>query len=92
MATLFIGLKKFIDDMTTLQVPTQIWASLFPFPQILVGGYLTVTRGIASPAGWFFASRIASFFIAGQECVLVCVRLLLHGRLTFLRFTLAIDR
>jgi len=106
MATLFVGLKRFIDDMGKTHRPIAVWASLFPFPQIFVGacvrvrraacvharparcaargaqrkpdaaaaaadgcatgGYLSATRGFSTPAGLVFASRITSFFIAGQ--------------------------
>ena len=71
MTTLLIGLQKFIGDMGSLHWPIQIWASLFPFPQLIVGSYLTVTRGVGSPASWILASRVASFVVAGQECVFV---------------------
>ncbi len=91
MATLFIGLKKFIDDMGTLHLPIHLWASLFPFPQILVGGYLTVTRGIASPAGWIFASRISSFFIAGQECVCACMHARIHTHTCKTEYSISIS-
>lgn len=32
--------------MKTLSDGVHIWASLYPFPQIILGGYLTATRGI----------------------------------------------
>ena len=60
------GLKQFIGDMGTTHRPIAIWASLFPFPQIFVGGFLAATRGVASPAALVFVTRVASFFIAGQ--------------------------
>mmetsp|Transcript_46827 Transcript_46827/g.117323 ORF Transcript_46827/g.117323 Transcript_46827/m.117323 type:complete len:167 (+) Transcript_46827:111-611(+) len=66
MATLFHGLNSFITDMKKTVMPIAIWASLFPFPQFLVGGYLTSTRGIGSPAAWMFAARAVSFVVAGQ--------------------------
>ena len=46
MAQLLTGVKMFVDDMKTLNDGIHLWASLYPFPQILLGGYLTVTRGI----------------------------------------------
>ena len=60
------GLKQFIGDMGTTHRPIAVWASLFPFPQIFVGGFLAATRGVASPAALVFVTRVASFFIAGQ--------------------------
>jgi hypothetical protein len=39
--------------MKTLSDGVHVWASFYPFPQIILGGYLTVTRGITvycSPA------------------------------------------
>ena len=61
-----VGLKQFIGDMGTTHRPIAVWASLFPFPQIFVGGFLAATRGVASPAALVFVTRVASFFIAGQ--------------------------
>ena len=66
MAALFVGLTKFIGDMQKLPASTTLWAALFPFPQLLVGGYLAATRGVASPAAWIFGARAISFLIAGQ--------------------------
>lgn len=60
------GLFKFIGDMGTTPREVKIWASLFPFPQLFVGGYLSVTRGFDSPAGWYFFARAISFLVAGQ--------------------------
>ena len=44
MATLFVGLKRFIDDMGKTHRPIAVWASLFPFPQIFVGACVRVRR------------------------------------------------
>mmetsp|Transcript_315 Transcript_315/g.444 ORF Transcript_315/g.444 Transcript_315/m.444 type:complete len:172 (+) Transcript_315:85-600(+) len=66
MATLATGLVGFINDMGTLPLGVKLWASAFPFPQLIVAGYMTLTRGLNSPAGWVFASRVASFVVAGQ--------------------------
>lgn len=63
------GLIKFIDDMGTTPREIKIWASLFPFPQLIVGGYLSVTRGFDSPAGWYFVGRAVSFVVAGQVSI-----------------------
>mmetsp|Transcript_25019 Transcript_25019/g.83863 ORF Transcript_25019/g.83863 Transcript_25019/m.83863 type:complete len:226 (+) Transcript_25019:915-1592(+) len=64
--SLFRGLKLFIADMQTIRLPIQVWASLFPFPQLLYGGYLAATRGALSPAGLLFGARAVSFLVAGQ--------------------------
>mmetsp|Transcript_4035 Transcript_4035/g.4951 ORF Transcript_4035/g.4951 Transcript_4035/m.4951 type:complete len:174 (-) Transcript_4035:603-1124(-) len=66
MATLITGIMSFVKDMGTLNVKIKLWASLFPFPQFIVGGYYMLTRGVASPAGLIFWSRAISFAIAGQ--------------------------
>mmetsp|Transcript_12898 Transcript_12898/g.30002 ORF Transcript_12898/g.30002 Transcript_12898/m.30002 type:complete len:176 (+) Transcript_12898:99-626(+) len=66
MATIFKGLKSFIDDMGKTHLPIAVWASLFPFPQFLIGGYLSATRGFATPAGYMLVSRAISFIVAGQ--------------------------
>ena len=42
MATLFVGLKRFIDDMGKTHRPIAVWASLFP--QIFVGACVRVRR------------------------------------------------
>eukprot|EP00992_Anisonema_acinus_P006843 TRINITY_DN2385_c0_g1_i1.p1 TRINITY_DN2385_c0_g1~~TRINITY_DN2385_c0_g1_i1.p1 ORF type:complete len:170 (-),score=42.27 TRINITY_DN2385_c0_g1_i1:45-554(-) len=66
MATLLRGLAGFVREMQSLPAPLQLWAAMFPFPQLLVGAYLIVTRGVGTPAGYLFAARAASFLIAGQ--------------------------
>ena len=71
---LLVGLQKFISDMGTLHTPITVWASLYPFPQLLVGGYIAASRSFTggfhaaagSPAAWIFAARAISFLIAGQ--------------------------
>lgn len=69
MAGLIEGMLVFIKQMKTLRMAIAVWASLFPFPQIFIGGYLTVTRGLWTPGGWLFTTRILSFLIAGQVAV-----------------------
>lgn len=66
MAAILRGLSVFISDMRTLRRPVAVWASLFPFPQLIVGGFLGVTRGLRSPASVIFAARALSFVVAGQ--------------------------
>lgn len=66
MMALLRDTHRFMQDMGTLAAPVQVWASLYPFPQLIVGSYLTATRGLASPASLMFSARVASFVIAGQ--------------------------
>ena len=60
------NVKLFAEDMRRLPVPVQVWASIFPFPQFILGGYFAFTRGwTASPAPMFLIARAISFGIAG---------------------------
>eukprot|EP00750_Incisomonas_marina_P010953 INCI16323.2.p1 GENE.INCI16323.2~~INCI16323.2.p1 ORF type:complete len:183 (+),score=13.49 INCI16323.2:203-751(+) len=66
MASLITGLKAFIGAMQSTPWSTTVWASLFPFPQLLLGGALGLSRGFSSPAGVYCLTRAISFLIAGQ--------------------------
>lgn len=60
-------LGNFIRLMGATPIGVKVWASLFPFPQLLMGGYLSVTRSsLSSPAGWYFWGRVLSFLIASK--------------------------
>ena len=56
----------FVRAMQHVSNGATVWASLFPFPQLILGAFFAVTRGPASPAAWVLAARAASFVIAGQ--------------------------
>ena len=66
MLYLLASFFEFYQDMGTTPLGVKVWASLFPFPQLIVGGVLAYTRGFDSPAGWYFIGRVLSFLIAGQ--------------------------
>ena len=52
--------------MGKLPTGIQIWAGLYPFPQLILGLYFTLTRGLLTPSSYIFWSRVLSFLIAGK--------------------------
>ena len=67
MTDLITGVKAFIEDMQTITAPVTIWASLFPFPQIFVGGYLSATRGFSVRHGGWCAFRMGCNNVAAHR-------------------------
>lgn len=72
LISLPLGVQQFVRDMGTTPAYIAGWASLFPFPQFLVGGYYCwsvhrTTIGFSdNPAAWYLGARCLSFVVAGQ--------------------------
>ena len=62
-------LCNFCAEMSTTPFGVKVWASLFPFPQFLVAGYLTAYSRepfAKNPAAWYLTARTLSFLVAGR--------------------------
>ena len=62
-------LCNFYTKMGTTPFGVKVWASLFPFPQFLVAGYLVAYSQepfVNNPAAWYLTARAVSFLIAGR--------------------------
>ena len=67
--SLSYDLRNFYTKMGTTPFGVKVWASLFPFPQFLVAGYLVAYSQepfANNPAAWYLAARAISFLLAGR--------------------------
>ena len=72
VSLLFTDVKAFGQGMSTLPISIQAWASLFPFPQFIVGTASLVLKGPGSLGAMFFYARVQSFIVAGHAISKVC--------------------
>jgi len=56
--------KTWFNDMGTLDRTVQIWASLFPLPQFVLGLWGAAWVGPDSLSAWYLYCRIESFLVA----------------------------
>ena len=58
--------KQWFRDMGTLPPGTQLWARLYPFPQLLFGLISAVVIGPVSLGAWYLYVRAFSFLVASR--------------------------
>ena len=62
-----VDFNRWFWDMSKLIVPIQVWAVLFPLPQMLVGCWSCIVISSTTSAGaYYFYARVLSFCIACQ--------------------------
>jgi hypothetical protein len=60
----YTDVKQWGQDMSTLPLGIQVWATLFPLPQLVLGAWSPVRIGPTSVGAWY--TRLQSGIVAGQ--------------------------